>query len=371
MTVIPYTLDLINENDSAVKLVRYAQIIGRAEEQFFGISRPATQADGTCDPIYTHPMRQMIARYLAEAQEEIEQVVGYPLAPRWFRNERHPYSFPIWTKWGKVIAGGFKSEVIIHAGMPLVYAADPVAFFHATTVTDTAEIKIYHPNTFIEIIPSSVVITGGNVLVEIPWARLISSAHVDNDEAGWTYTDVPPSATSPYETTVDIYRVYNDDSIQAGIVFPHLASDGTCACECQWCCGTCGDYKATGCEYVRDGEKGLVDVMPGSFGEQTLVWTASCPVCYCNDPEYVLLNYEAGLETLTPQVEDAIIRLAHSKMPSPPCGCGIANELWTRDREIPEALSPEQVNCPFGQSRGAWFAWKQALAIRLQRGMAM
>lgn len=370
MTVIPYVLDLINENDSAVKLVRYAQIIGRAEEQFFGISRPETQRDGTCNPVYTLPMRQMIARYLAEAQEEIEQVVGYPLSVRWFRNERHPYSFPVWTKWGKVIAGGWKNETILGAGLALSYASDPASVTLATTITDAAEIRIYHPSTLIEIIPSSIVFAGGNVTVYIPWSRLVKASKVDNDEGGWTYTDVPPSATSPYTATIDLYHVFNDTSIQAGLVYPHLAGDGTCGCDCASCCGTCDDYKATGCEYVRDSEKGLIDVLPGAFGANTLTWTASCPTCYCADPEYMLLNYQAGLETMTPQVEDAIIRLAHAKMPSAPCGCGIVNEMWTRDRHVPEVLDAKRMDCPFGLSDGAWFAWKQALAIRLTRGMA-
>jgi hypothetical protein len=248
----------------------------------------------------------------------------------------------------------------------LSYAADPATFTHATTVTDEDEICVYHPGTAIQIYPSDITISGGNVTVSIPWARLVDINHQDNDEVGHTYTDVPPSATSAYTATIDLYRVYTDDSIQAGIIYPHKES-GSCDCECLSCCGTCSDYEENACMYIRNSEIGSVDVLPATYSSG---WTASCPTCYCTAPEYIHLNYKAGLQTLTAQVEDAIIRLAHSKMPSPPCGCGIANEMWSRDRKTPDVLDAKRLDCPFGTSDGAWFAWKQALAIRLSRGMA-
>ena len=372
VTVIPYTLDLINENDSAVKLARYAQLIGRAEEQFFGINRPETQRDGTCSPIYTLPMRQMVARYLAEAQEEIEQVVEYPLSARWFLAERHPYqTISIITKWGKLLAAGFQNATVISASAALSHAADPATATVATTVTDTDEIVVYHPGTEIQIIPSSVVIAGGNVTIAIPRARLVKSTDVDNDEQGLDYTDVPPSATSPFEATVDIYRVYNDESVQGGLIYPHRNSGSSdCLCGCSTGCLTCDPYTENACEYIRHAEYGYIDVLPASYTAPD--WTAACPICYCTVPEYVHLNYKAGLETLTPQIEDAIVRLAHAKMPSPPCGCGVVHEMWSRDRNIPETFLPlQRLQNPFGVSDGAWFAWRQAVAIRLQRGMAL
>lgn len=370
MTVIAVAETLIDENDSAVKLARYAQLAGYSENQFFGLNNPDTQM-AACKPIWTLPERAMLAKYLAEAQEEIEQVTGYPLAPRWFEDEQQEYSFPVHTRWGKVIEGGFRNTSVIHAGMPLVYAAgDPVAFFHATTVTDEDEIRIFHPGTEIEICPSYLTITGGNVLVEVPWARLVKESYLDNPADGWTYSDVPPSGTSPYESTVDIVRVYNDTSIQGGLIWPHL-STSTCDCGCASCCGTCGEYSVNGCIYVRSGEVGTVDVMDAAYNRETGLWTATCPTCYCHEPELMRLNYRAGLTPLTKQAEDAVIRLAHAKMPSPPCGCGVIMEMWTRDRKVPDVLTAERENCPFGMSDGAWTAWRFANAMRLVRGMAL
>lgn len=377
MTVIPVHNSLIDETDSAVKLARYAQIIGLSEDQFFGIANPTTSVD-SCNPIWTLRERQRIARYLAEAQTEIEQVVGYPLTPRWIEDEQKPYPFdpnaplyhykPIFAKWGKIIEIGYWVRTMIHAGIAPSYAADPATFSHATTVTDEAEIHIYHPGTAIEIYPSSITIAAGTVTVEIPWARLVKLASQDNPSTGLTYATVPPAPTSIYEATVDLMRKYNDTGIQGGL-FWHHRSSAECTCGCSSCCDGCGEYDITACITISNSEIGTLELSPADVSNG--VWSSACDTCFCEEPDVVKMNYRAGETEMTAQIEDAVIRLAHSKMPSPPCGCGVANEYWTRDREIPDVMTPEQANCSFGQSRGAFFAWKQALALKLQRGFSL
>lgn len=367
MTVIPVANSLIDESESAVKLARYAQILGLSEEQFFGINRPATLRE-SCHPIWTLDERQRIARYLKEAQTEIEQVTDYPLSPRWFVDEFHYWGFPVRARWSKVTACGFKNHSNIQAGAAVSYVTDPCVIVAATTLTDTDEIGIYHPGTHIEINPSSVSIAGGNVTIQIPRARMVKLTSQDNDENGLAYTDIPPSVTSPFESAVDVVRIYNDTSIQGGLVWHHRSSAG-CDCDCAWCCATCSDYSENACMYVRNPESGAIDLLPATFAN--LVWTSNCSDCYCSAPDTVRLNYKAGLETLTEQVEDAIIRLAHSKMPQAPCGCGVAQDYWERDRKVTDNMSFEQAACKFGKSDGAYFAWQQANAIRYQRGFAL
>lgn len=368
MTVIAVRESLIDENDSAVKLARYAQLAGYSEDQFFGLNNSATQEEA-CKPIWTHDMRAMVAKYLAEAQEEIEQVVGYPLFPRWFVDEQQYYAYPVHTKWGKLLAAGFRNTTTIQAAAAVSHATDPAVIGpFATTVTDEDEIAVFHPGTEIEISPSAVSIAGGFVTVQVPRSRLVKEPYLENPEDGWTYADVPPSGTSPFESTVDLKRVYNDDSIQAGLVWPHRSS-ATCSCSCLSCCGTCGEYSLNGCMYLRNPETGAVDVLEASYASRA--WTAVCPTCYCEEPSILKLNYKAGLTPLSKQAEDAIIRLAHSKMPTAPCGCGTIQEMWKRDRNVPESMGPEREMCPFGTSDGAWFSWRQAVAMMLKRGMAL
>lgn len=367
MTIISVANSLIDERESAVKLARYAQILGVSEDQFFGINNPTTVTE-SCHPIWTLYERQTIARYLREAQEEIEQITNYPLTPRWILEEKQPYLFPLHARWCKVIEAGFRNTSTIQLGAAVSHATDPAVVTVATTITDTDEIHIFHTGTEREIYPSSIVATGAAATIQIPRARMVKLAYQNNDENGLTYSDVPPSATSPFESTVDVLRVYNDESTQGGLAWHHRESD-TCDCGCSSACLTCGDYVINACIYVRNAETGALDLLPASY-TSGVGWGATCATCYCTEPDSVRLNYRAGLETMTHQIEDAIIRLAHSKMPNPPCGCGTAQEYWTRDRDIPENLTIEQAGCPFGQSRGAWFAWRQAQMIRTQRGFA-
>lgn len=369
MTVIAVAETLIDETNSAVKLARYAQLAQYSEDQFFGLNNPATQ-QAACQPVWTHAQRAILARYLAEAQEEIEQFVCYPLFPRWFVDEQQYYGFPVHTQWGKVITGGFRNTATIQLAAAVSHATDPAIIGpFATTVTDEDEIALFHPGTDVEIYPSAITLAGGFVTLSVPRARLVKQSYLDNPEDGWTYSDVPPSGTSPFESTVDIKRVYNDDSIQAGLIWPHRTTSD-CTCTCLSCCGTCGEYSANGCIYVRNGETGAVDVLEAAHSVET-GWTAACPVCYCEDPTLLRLNYKAGLTPLTRQAEDAVIRLAHSKMPMAPCGCGVISEMWTRDRNVPDNMTMEQANCPFGNSAGAYWAWRQANMMMLKRGLAL
>lgn len=369
MTVIPGYIDLIDETDSAVKLARYAQLIGLSEDQFFGLNNSATLVEASCHPIWTLRERQRIAKYLKEAQDEIEQVVGYFLNRRWVIGERHPYGYPVHTDWGKVVDGGFRTTANIQLGAAPNYATDSAIVGPiATTVTDEDEIHVFHPGTTVEIYPSHITLAGGNVTIYIPWARLVKLPYSDNPETGLTYADVPPSVTSPYEATVDVKRVYHEDAIQGGVIWPHRTNiDCTCACDA--CCGTCGEYAASACIYVRNSETGALDLIPASHSATG--WTPACSTCYCEEPTTVELNYRSGLEAITLQLEDAVVRLGHAKMPSPPCGCGLVQEMWTRDRNVPDVLTSERLNCPFGLSDGAWVAWKFALAARLQKGLAL
>lgn len=379
MTVVPVFNSLIDETNSAVKLARYAQIVETPENIFFGLN-DGTQLAAACDHIWTQTERNRIARYLAEAQLEIEQVVGYPLTPRWIEDEQKPYPYdlnaysyyykPIFAKWGKIIEPGFWNTSVIHAGIAPDYTSDPATLAHATTVTDESEIRVYHPGTDIEIIPSEITISGGVVYVSIPWARLVKLSMQDNPSTGLPYATVPPAAGTPYEATVDLMRKYNDTSIQGGLIWHHQAT--ACQCSCQSCCNGCSEASISACIAISNPEIGTVELTPAdiSNGTGSWVWSPDCSCC-CGEPDVVRLNYRAGEKEMTPQIEDAIVRLAHAKMPMPPCGCNFAQDMWIADRKIPDNLSIEQANCSFGKSDGAFFAWKQALALKVQRGFAL
>jgi len=350
---------LIDEGWNAVRLAQYAQLT-QMECAFFGVLDPSEPVDDACSPILTLPQRAQIARYLGEAQDEIEQVIGYPLSARWFEDEL-PYAPIIHARRTKIIESGIEASEVVALGQAVSHATDPAVVGPvATTVTDAAEIHVYHPGTDFEIDSSSVEIAAGQLTIEIPRCRMVDAVAVDNPDDGLDYADVPPSATSPFESTVDIKRIYNDPYTQGKLVWPHMSSANASACGC-W---SCDEYTHDACVYVRNYQTGALDVTYASLVGS--VWTAGC-TCVCSLPELVRVYYRAGLVDVTRQAQDAIIHLAHVKMPRPSCGCGVLRDKWDWDRTIPESLTAEQAGNPFGQSRGAFIAWKFANAMKTYR----
>lgn len=349
MTIVPRQVD-VEEKINAIRLARYAQIIRYDERRFWGLAVGIPSS--WCRTIWTLPQRLMLARYLTDAQIEMEGIIGYPVGYRWIVEPRRAFNWSKRADYAWVLEGGVKAITTVSAGTAVNHGTDPAVIGPvAYAFTDVDEIHIFHPGTDIEIDPDTVSIAGGAVTITIPRARLVSVANADNPEAGWSYTDL-----SKFEATVDIKWIYNDPSTQAVLTTNH---------KCSSTCSTCGcvDYTYTGCIEVAQPEPGLVEVYPADYVSGAWTRKTTCNVCY----RWMQLNYKAG-KLPNEQMEDAIVRLAHSKMPVDPCGCDPAKSLWQRDRNVPTVLTAERLNCPFGLSDGAWFAYQQALSMAVTRG---
>lgn len=322
----------------AVPLARYAQIVGYNEAAFFGVQQ-AGQEEYACRTIWTHWQRMAVARALQVAQSEIERVAGYSLTPTWVDDEQHDYSRVIVLDKSHVSVLGAKLVDVIHSGMACNHATDPVAITHAVTFTDAEEVHVYHPGTDYEIIPSSCVIAAGTLTIAIPRVRMVKIALQDNPEDGLDYTD-----TSNFEATVDIKRVYADTTDQITLVgydcvTSLLVEDTT---------------PATG--VLRNPALGIVDL-----NRCSLITCGS--ICCGTMAHAVRVNYLSGLTSLTAHAEDVIVRFAHSRMPTEPCGCDFLRNMWENDKKIPDMLTAERENCPFGLSQGAWQAWTFAQSL--------
>lgn len=368
MAIVPSESTLTAE-DSAVTLPRYAQIVQSPECAFMGVRRTG-DTEYECRDIWSKADRDLIQRYLAEAQEEIENEIGYFLMPRWVigaqtdgiperQIDAQPYGWPLLARWDHVIEAGVKATASIQAGAAVDHSTDPTVVGPiATTVTDTSEVKVYHPGTTVEIHPSVITIGGGFVTITIPRCRMVKASLADNPSGGLDYDTI-----TNFEATVDIVREYCDASTNAVLIWPHQCTSlASCSC-------TCSDYTQTGCIYIKDAVIGELDVLPATYSGGS--WSTTAQTCCTSTPAFVRLNYRAGVQTLTKQMEDAIVRLAHSKMPTEVCGCEVAQRLWERDRDIPKALTREKANCPFGQSSGAWAAWRFAQTLKLVRGLVL
>lgn len=341
---------------SCVTLSRYCELIGHEPNAFWGVARDDLADVGYNTSIWTEPQRLEIARLLSEAQEEIEQVVGYPICLRWFEDEQHPYKPIVHTNWRKVVSVGVKATSVIAAGSAIDHTNDPAVVGPiATTVTDTSEVHVYYPGSDREITPQTLSISGGLLTIWIPRCRLVDPDKLFNPVGGLDYDVI-----ANFLGTVDVEREYLSVATQATLVWPHKQTD---SCDCTCGCRSCSEYTHAGCEYIRNSETGAIDVLHADY--MSGAWSASCDTCYCTWPEFVRLNYRAGLTTVTRQAEDAIVRLAHAKAPEDMCSSDSLQRLFKRDREIPPVLDSRRLACPFGINNGSWVAYKFAMALKV------
>lgn len=330
---------------SAVPLARYAEIINYSQDAFFGVAN-AIDNRYACRDIWTLQERQDAAFYLREAQDDIENVIGYPLVPKWV-TEKLPFRRPVVVSDKHVVEPGVLTEEILAEAASVSHATDPATVSIPTTLTSTDGIKIFFVDDVDEeIIPSSIEVSGGFLNIEIPRARLVKYSEQNNPTSGLLYDTL-----ANFESTVVIKRLYTDSTTQATMVWAHGCTE---LCSSEGCTG----YSATACEVIEDHKIGRVDLVPATYSGGA--WTRTTRLCCGGNPEYVTLNYKAGLTKVSRSMELAIVRLAHSKMPEAPCGCDIIHGMWRRDTTVPELLTRERLNCPFGLSNGAWVAWQAA-----------
>jgi len=368
MTVSPYLNSMLVDYGGAVSLADYANIININECGIWGVNNPNSYGYETCNDIWSKWERDQLARYLAEAQKEIEDEIGYFLYPRWVvgqiadepnGDERYIDSQE-WsqvgsqiTRWSVLISGGVRAESNIALSETINTATDPgIVGPVATTVTDPNEIKIFYPGTDIEIRPSKITISGGQVTIEVPRCRTVIESAANNPSDGIVYGNL-----ANFLTAVDIKRVYNDPSTQAELVWPHICNSGCSV-------SGCSEKTQTACIYIRDEKIGVIDAYPADYSSGS--WTQKSISCCCG-AKISRLNYYSGVYH-TMQAQDAIIRLAHSKMPKEPCQCDKSGAAWKMDNIIPDAVTRERINCRFGMSNGAWTAWQFAQAMKNVRG---
>lgn len=368
MAIVPTQATLIQEG-SSVKLARYAQIIGGyAECAVYGVVRADDVTDDQCFRPWTKDQRDMVVFYLEEAQDELEEEIGFFLEPKWVVGtlaaqpngdgrfvDDQPWKIPLLAKWTMVIEGGVRAEATIVEATAVSHLVDPTVTVVAMPVgartDDVDEIRIFYPGTDTEIVPSAVTIAGFNVTVTIPRCRMVAADAADTGLTGIAYTTL-----ANFQTTIDIKRIFNNPATNAVLVTPH-----SCTSSCL--SAGCNEHTQTACIYIRDPIIGALDVVPAT--RTGGAWVSRGVTC-CT-PTRVRLNYRSGLHTLTKQATDSIRMLAHAKMPSPPCGCDILVRQWEKDNLIPSILTRSRINCPFGLSNGAWTAYKFAQRMKILR----
>lgn len=362
-TVYDQMEELVTTPNCAVSLARYAKLINYEEAAFWGVVWENQYFRG-CDPLWTEYQRMSVQNALAEAQQEIEQVIGYPLCPTYITSD---YGNPRWydqqnfclnrliTRYPRIIEAGIEAVQTVMANAGIDYdLTDGVGTVGpiATSATNASEIKIFYPGSDRLITPSRITISGGNVTIQIPRYRMVRPEFLNDQDATIRYENI-----NFFLPAVDVKRVYTDPSVQAVLVRP--------SCRNNNCVNGCYECTQSACIYLRNKHIGEVDIAPATWDSDLEEWSTRT-VCAGNY-SIVKLNYLAGIQSLDLQAEMTIVRLAHAKMGRPPCQCDKTGEMWQRDYDVTGAVTRERVNCPFGLSNGAWHAYRWALSMSAKR----
>lgn len=383
---------------------RWAQIIGLNPLHFNQLTSASLLPGTVCGDVFFQYSwqhsdrlgRDDIAMAIQAAELEIAAEVGYNLIPDWIAEERLEYpqpSFPeAFGAWGvnvrgmmksvelrraHVISGGVKTKSLIQAGAAIVRSDPDVDQYQElctvtipTSVTDINEIRAYYPAKSgadgWEIRPITVTISGGNATITFKIWQVVAANQLDAINA----EPLDAHVANNFETTVDIYRVYNDPSTQVQFMWENSDLN---------CCGTCVACQFStqaGCFHLRDPRLGLAVPNPGTWVSADQAFTA-LEWSACREPDQVRFWYYSGIQDMSlprPKVqmsaywEYAIAYFAASKLDRPVCGCSNVQQFidkWRRDavfsneEEGAMQLTQDQAGNRMGTSLGALYAWRQ------------
>lgn len=382
-----------------LSLNEWAKIIGINPLHFNGLSSTLFNNNVCGDVVFQYSWqhsdrvgREDICMAIKQAEEDISREAGYNLMPDWTEAERLSYPQPavpygwaggynprgqmksIELNKGFVIAGGVKTKSLIQAGAAIARTDQDTDQFQetctvtvATSVTDINEIRAYYPaksgDDCFEIRPISVAISNNVATIVFKIWQIVAANQRDR-------LDVEPlDAADPasFESTVDIYRVYNDPSTQVQFLWENGGGCGSCVA-CQL--GT-----QAGCFHMRDHRLGMVVPSPGSWnaGDNAFdgaEWSA------CVEPDQARFWYYSGYQDqsiprpqaeMSPYWKYAVAYYAASMLDRPVCGCSNVNqfiEKWREDiaksdKQRSFTLSPDTLGNKFGTTAGAIYAWKR------------
>ncbi len=389
-------------------LDRWSEIIGIHPLHFNGLISASLSPDTVCGEIWfqhswQHADRvghEDVAMAIQQAELQIAAEAGYNLLPEWTKEERLSYALPIQPgvynlnglnqrgllnsielRRGHVISGGVKTKSVIEAGASYVRSdVDSDGFQEtctvtvATTITDANEIALFYPakngEEAWEIRPIEVSFSGGNVIITFKvW--LISAANKMN-----VFDAEPLDAEedTSYESTVDVYRVYNDPSTQVQFMWENSPSLNCCCGS--GTCVACQLGTQAGCFHLRDQRIGITVPAPGSWDSDAENFVAT-EFAGCRGPDQARFWYYSGFEdkNLTrSKVEMAkyweypVAFYAASLLDRSVCGCSNVQEFinrWRMDVSMNEfegttvTVTPELLMNRLGSTVGAIYAWKR------------
>jgi hypothetical protein len=263
----------------------------------------------------------------------------------------------------------------------------------ATTVTDKKEIKVYitgkEADPDWEIRPvRSIDISGGVATIVITSWQLIdpdSKAWTPNTSNSFQGIRVDMGDASPFVTTVDVFREYNDRiNPSAKLYWEPRDSDFT---------DLTPDYDdpmlytvQSGWSIVKNFEEGIIAPVPATYSTDRSRWERAVAYFGYREPDLVKIWYQAGersnayirgytLDPLSDFWAVTIAMLATAKLEREICACNNAAALaahWRTDtalsgQDYSFMSNFDQLANPFGTKIGELEAWRRVHAFNVRK----
>ena len=414
--------------ETLLALDHYAQILGIPPPHFNqGYSATIFPITASCPAVwfqyawqdYDSVSREDLAREIANAEQDIADVLGYWPAPKWIAQEVHRYpkhhrpdvygvggrnvrgQFKgIRTRYGKIISPGQRAVTLIGsptvAGGTIVFSDadgdgfdETVTITQATALTDECEVKVYFTghagDPEWEIRPARTKAIAGGTFTATFWAwQLVDPDYWEELPVdGFTSINLDGAV---YVAQVDVYREYADTSATSAAFYwePQPSTSAICTTCLGTGCEACVLTEQTGCLHIRDAERGIVVPAPASYDSDDAEWDSAC-FSICRDPDEVKLYYYAGAlsdlnlrgstcEPLSGWWAYTIAMLATARLERPFCKCGNSEALarmWMEDLSLigeqSHNVSFELLGNPFGTRRGEIQAWQRVSKLAPNR----
>ena len=354
--------------------------------------------------------REEVANAIATAEANIEQELGFRLAPAWEIDEWRPtvrpwrpelinysntdiraYGQVAQADWGYLVSGGIRAKTVVSAGAGITYSdGDGDGYSETATVTvagltftDPCEVAVYYPvggpvldagDDEWRIRPISVSISAGTATIrfrreQVVQANLQTDLVPPTDDSHLRGVDGLVDAN--FLASIDVYRIYNDPQQQVQFLWEPKG--------CSTCggtgCNVCSYSTQMGCLMLRGNPRqSIVVYNPATWNSTTLQFD-SAALAVARQPDLVRLWYYGGwrdksMSCPTLQMdrvyEQAVAYYAAAMLERPLCECNNIKAFvdhWQQDLSMTGArksqISSHDLMNPFGTQRGAIFAWNR------------
>ena len=398
-------MSVVTTPRTLLPLTRFAEIVGYSPMLFNQVAVADLQpADSCSDPTlqYTwqpagggRPGRYDIALAIQQAEAMIARELGTLPTPGWITDDAvASFTRMGWGGWwrfgaaasnGAIIQPGIEAWTLLvgeDAGTVEWIDTDGDGFAEAGRVVfvlpdpapDISEIAVYRAGSNAdpdsEIRPISVSYSGGSCTVTFQRYMLAKESLLERLDAN----AVDGTDDSNFDATVDIWRHFTDSSVQATVRWQ------------PWICSAsgCSVGEQTACFTPVNSRQPLVTLSAANWNSDLAVWQYACPQWWSR-PTEVSLNYRCGLRGprggALPEIEKAVAVLALALLDKTCDCCEImrnAHESWREDLALREgspagsrsyAVSREALDCPFGTTKAAYFAWRVVRSHQIARAV--